>query len=310
MRIVFFGTPELAVPTLEAVCERHEVVGVVCQPDKPQGRSKKLVAPPVKPWAEERGIEVQQPAKLNDGTFGEWLREKEPEACVLVAYGRILKQPILDVPRHGFLNMHPSLLPRWRGPSPIQTAILKGDAETGVSIMRLDAGTDTGDVLISESIAIATCDTAETLGAKLASLGARMMLEALDRVEGGDAVFVKQDDGLATHSRMFEKSDGAIHWNMRAEDIHNQVRACVPWPIAFARLDGEPLRVLRTRVVDGDFSAAPGEIIEVNKSDVVVAAGEGAVALERVQAPGKKPMDMGDYLRGNSSSVGDRFEDV
>ena len=154
MRIVFFGTPDLAVPSLEAVAATHEVAALVCRPDSPQGRRKALVPPPTKVWAETQGIEVNQPTKLNDGVFEAWLREQQPEVCVLVAYGRILKQPILDVPPHGFLNVHPSLLPRHRGPSPIQTAILQGDAETGVTIMRLDAGTDTGDLLVPEANSI------------------------------------------------------------------------------------------------------------------------------------------------------------
>ena len=160
MRIVFFGTPELAVPSLNQLMGKHHIVAVVCQPDKPVGRKKQLQPPATKVWAEERGIAVTQPQKLNDGTFEEWLKQQQPDVCVLVAYGRILKQPILNIPTHGFLNMHPSLLPKYRGPSPIQSAVLAGEDETGVTIMRLDAGTDTGDMILQETIPIDSSDTA------------------------------------------------------------------------------------------------------------------------------------------------------
>lgn len=309
VRVVFFGTPELAVPSLEAVAGAHDVVAVVCRPDKPRGRSGKLVPPPTKAWAVEHDIEVMQPQKLNDGTFETWLREKGPEVCVLVAYGRILKQPILDVPTHGFLNVHPSLLPRHRGPSPIQTAILEGDEETGVTIMRLDAGTDTGDMILSESIPIEADDTTQPLSAKLADLGARLVVKSLDLVERGEAVYVKQDDSLATHSKIFEKKDGRIHWNSRATDIHNLVRAATPWPVAQTQFRGDVYRVHRTRLVDAPADGIPGTVLSADATGIVVATGDGAIAIETIQAPGKRAMPVGDFLRGNAVQPGGRFED-
>lgn len=310
MRIVFFGTPELAVPSLKAVAARHDVTALVCQPDKPQGRGRKPLPPPTKVWALEHGIEVNQPAKLNDGTFEAWLREQAPEICVIVAYGRILKQPILDVPTHGFLNVHPSLLPKHRGPAPIQTAILKGDRETGVTIMRLDAGTDTGDILLSKATPIAEDDTAETLSHKLADLGAKLLVEALDLVESGEAVFVPQDNDLATYTKMFDKEDARIPWERSAEDIHNMVRAFQPWPVAYTVLDGETLRIHKTRVAPEPRDGSPGTVIEVNKDEIVVAAGQGAIAIQEIQAPGKRAMPAADFLRGRPIDVGTRFEDA
>ncbi len=311
MRIVFFGTPDLAVPTLEAVAAAHEVVAVVCQPDKPQGRSKRPVPPATKVCAGEmQGIAVSQPTKLNDGVFEAWLRSQAPEVCVLVAYGRILKQAILDVPRHGFLNVHPSLLPRHRGPSPIQTAILEGDAETGVTIMRLDAGTDTGDTLLRRAIPIEGDDTTESLAEKLAGLGSELILEALDLVESGAAVFEKQDESLVTHSKIYKKEDGRIRWDMRAQDIHNLVRAFVPWPVAHCGFHGDTVRIYKTRVVEVEVGEPPGTVLRAGEDGIVVAAGEDALAIEMMQAPGKRAMPMADFLRGNTVEAGDLFEDV
>ena len=310
MRIVFFGTPALAVPSLEALVAEHDVAAVVCQPDRPAGRNKRPTSPPTKIWADEHGIEVQQPKKLNDGTFEAWLRDVGPEVCVLVAYGRILKQSILDVSPKGFLNVHPSLLPKHRGPSPIQTAVLQGDAESGVTIMKLDAGRDPGDALLQRAIPIGPDDTTESLSERLAQLGAELILEAVKQVETGSAVFIKQDHSLATYTRMFEKDDGVIHWHMRASDIRNLVRAAIPWPVAHCRLDGETIRVHQAQVLDLPLTAPPGAVIRATKNELVVATGEKALAIEVLQAPGKKAMPVGDFLRGNPIEEGARFEDA
>ncbi len=310
MRTVFFGTPELAVPSLAAVAERHDVTAVVCQPDRPQGRGRKLVAPPVKQWALDRGIPVHQPEKLNDGAFEAWLRQQAPDVCVLAAYGRILKQPILDVPRFGFLNMHPSLLPKYRGPSPVRSAILAGDTVTGVSIMRLDAGTDTGDVLLQEEAPIHSDDTTVTLTARLAEQGAQLMVRALDLIESGRAVYVPQDHVRATHTRLFEKADGRIRWDAPARDIHNLVRAALPWPAAQARLGDEVVQVHRTKLSDAPADAPPGTVVRVERDRVTVATGDGAIDILEIQPPGKRVMPVGDYLRGHALRPGDRFEEA
>lgn len=310
MRAVFFGTPELAVPPLEVVAGRHQLVAVVCQPDKPQGRSKRLVAPPTKVWAEAHGVPVAQPKALNDGRFEAWLREQRPDVCPLVAYGRILKQPILDVPPHGFINLHPSLLPEYRGPSPIQTAILEGRTRTGVTVMRLDAGMDTGDIILQKEMEILPDDTTLSLSERVAELGAALLVEALDLIEQGRTTFTPQDHGRATVTRMYTKEDGRIRWELPARQIDNLVRAAVPWPVAHCRFRGEVVRIHKTEPVEEPADAAPGTVTRVEKDRVVAAAGEGQLAILEIQAPGKKPMAMADYLRGHEVKLGERFEDV
>ncbi len=308
MRIVFFGTPALAVPPLAAITERHEVCSVVCQPDRPQGRGRKPAPPPVKSWAEEHGIPVHQPAKLNDGAFEEWLRAQQPELCALAAYGRLLKQPILDVPRHGFLNLHPSLLPKYRGPSPIQAAILNGDAVTGVTIMRISLEMDAGDILLQEEAPIAEDDTTATLTERLAHQGAALFVEALDLIAMGKAQFRPQPSEGVSHCRMLSKADGNIRWEEPAEHIHNLVRAAIPWPVAYSVLNGVTLRIHKTKVVDTPAQGSPGTITAIGKDDIHVATGEGTLAVLHVQPPGKRPMTVGEYLRGRQVAVGDRFQ--
>lgn len=363
MRTVFFGTPELAVPCLEAVASRHEIAAMVCQPDKPQGRSKTPVPPPTKQWAVAHGIPVVQPVALDDGAFEAWLRDQRPEVCVLVAYGRILKQPILDVPAHGFLNVHPSLLPRYRGPSPIHTAILEGDEVTGVTVMRLDAGVDTGDILLQTRVPIALDDTTGSLSEKLAQVGAELLLEGLERIASGDAVFAAQDHAQMTVTRRYEKRDGQIRWASPARAIHNLVRAAVPWPVAHCLFKGEVCRIHKTEVVEEEgkksekgekggkttptkvkmpsmvtesgkryqgltkstsstksilsepsmkdvAGAMPGTVTRAEPNHVIVATGDGQIAIRVFQAPGKRAMDMADYLRGHAIIPDDPFEDL
>lgn len=310
MRIVFFGTPELAVPTLAAVAERHEVAAIVCQPDRPQGRSNKPVPCPTKSWGLERDVSVVQPTALNDGAFETWLRIQAPDVCVLVAYGRILKQPILDAPKHGFLNMHPSLLPRHRGPSPIHTAILSGDEVTGVTIMRLDAGMDTGDILLQEETPILPDDTTASLSERLAGAGAAAMLRGIEQIETGRAVFTPQDREGATVTRLFEKQDGQIRWGADARGIHNLVRASIPWPVAHCMFHGAVTRICRTQVLDEPAEAPPGAVTRVERDRVVVATGKGQLAILEIQTPGKRVMSVGEFLRGHAITAGDRFEDI
>ncbi len=310
MRIVFFGTPELAVPSLEVLAAHHDVCAVVCQPDKPQGRSKELVVPPVKECALRLGIPVNQPVRLNDGAFEGWLRAQAPEVCVLVAYGRILKQPILDVPKHGFLNMHPSLLPRHRGPSPIQTSILEGDTETGITIMRLDAGTDSGDILLQERMAIAPDDSTASLSGRVAKRGAVLLGKSVGMLESGAVTYVPQDHSKATHTRMYAKEDGAIRWNSPARELHLLVRAANPWPVAYCNFRGELIRVHAARSTDEAHSLTPGTVLRTETDAILVGCGQGALALTVLQAPGRKPLTAAEFLRGRTVRAGDRFEDA
>lgn len=310
MRIVFFGTPDLAVPTLAAVAAEHEVTAVVCQPDKPQGRSKKLVPPPVKTWAEEHDIEVMQPTKLNDGTFEAWLKEQAPEVCVVAAYGRLLNEPLLQIPEHGYLNVHPSLLPKYRGPSPIASAILNGDTEAGVSIMRLVLEMDAGDVMLQERSPISPNETTQELTDRLAVLGATMMMEAIQQVQAGTDTYTHQDPTLVTHCKMTNKEDGVIQWTRSAQHIHNQVRGTQPWPVAHCHYNGQVCRIHESRIIDESSTEKPGTVTQVLKNSVYVATGDGQLEIIRFQAPGKKAMDMGSYLRGQGLQVGERFEEI
>lgn len=310
MRTVFFGTPDIAVPSLQAIEALHEVTAVVCQPDKPQGRSSKLVAPPVKVAAEKLGIPVYQPVKLNDGVFEAWLREQNPEVCAIAAYGRLLKQPILDIPPYGWINMHPSLLPKYRGPSPIQTAVLNGDSETGVSIMRLVLAQDAGDVMLQERVAIDENENAAELAKRLGILGADLMFRAMRQLEEGTAVFTPQDPAGVVECHMFGKDDGRIHWGADARTIHNLVRASQPWPVAHCHLGGEVCRIHETRLAEGPATAAPGTVEEVLKDRLIVATGAGRLAITKIQAPGKRMMDTGDFLRGHKLEAGTVFTDI
>ena len=310
MRIIFFGTPELALPSLSALAERHDVAGVVCQPDRPAGRSKKPVAPPVKKWSDEHGIDTTQPHKLNDGAFEAWLRAREPEVCALVAYGRLLKQPILDVPRFGFLNMHPSLLPKYRGPSPIQSAVLAGETLTGVTIMQIDAGMDSGDILMQKTLPIDQQDTAGSLSDKLATLGAEMMCVALESVASGNATYTPQEDTEATFTKMFKKEDGRIRWADSAVQIQNLVRAANPWPIAHCGFREKILRIHEARTVSGTATMSPGGIEQIASDGIVVATGEGRLALDVLQFPGKRALPVAEFMRGHRLTKDDRLEDI
>lgn len=309
MRIVFFGTPEIAVPALKAVAQRYDVTAVVCPPDRPHGRSARPVPPPVKVWAIEHGLPVHQPDKLNDGAFEQWLRAQAPDVCTLAAYGRFLKEPILNVPRHGFLNVHPSLLPRHRGPSPIQSAILEGQHTTGVTIIRLTLEMDAGDMLLQQSMPIAPDDTTVTLSTKLGELGAALLVQGLAAIESGTAVFTPQDSSRATYTKLLEKHDGCIRWAEPGRRIHNLVRAMLPWPVAYCRFRGETWRIHETCIRSKPTAAPPGTVVRIDKDHVMIAAGEGCVGLRTLQPAGKRIMSVSDYLRGHTLRVGDVLED-
>lgn len=310
MRVVFFGTPELAVPSLAAVAQRHEVTATVCQPDRPKGRGKKVIAPPVKQWALEHGITVHQPTKLNDGAFEGWLREQAPDVCAIAAYGRILKQPIIDVPPQGFINMHPSLLPKYRGPSPIQSAILNGERMTGISIMKLVLDMDAGPIILQEEAPIRENETAVELTERLAERGGVMLAEGVAMIEDGTATFTPQDDRRATYCGMLSKEDGYIDWTAPAAAIHNLVRGAQPWPMAQCRFRGEVCKVHMGRPIGTHPPSEPGVVVAVEKDAVHVATGDGAYAITKFQPPGKRPMDMGAYLLGQPVEPGEWFEAV
>ncbi len=298
LAVVFAGTPDFAVPAFEAIAaSRHRIVAAYTQPDRPAGRGLKLEPSPVKRAALARGIPVEQPVTLKDPAAVERLASWRADVMVVVAYGLLLPQAVLDVPRLGCLNIHASLLPRWRGAAPIQRALLAGDRETGITIMRLEAGLDTGPMLSRQALPIAPEETGGSLHDRLARLGGGLIVEALDRLEAGTARFEPQDDTAATYARKLAKSEALIDWTQPAEALERQVRAFDPWPVAETRLDGQQLRVWGAHAAAAGEAAAPGTVLSSGKDGIVVMTGLGALVLDRVQLPGRRAVTAPEFAR-------------
>jgi len=308
LKLVFFGTPDFAVPSLETlVRSRHEVAAVVTQPDRPKGRGRKTVASPVKRLAEEHNLVVLQPEKASALDSVQRLQTIAPDLMVVVAYGEILKPQLLEVPERGAVNLHASLLPRYRGSSPIQAAILNGDEVTGVTTILMDEGMDTGDILGQAEVSVDEDDTAGTLHDKLARVGAEVLLETVDRIESGTAAPVPQDHGLATYTKKLTKEDGIIDWNATTERLHNFVRAMNPWPVAHVRDGG--LRIWTTSVPGEEKERAdPGTVIQADENGLLVTTLDGAIRIEQLQVAGGKPMSATEFLRGHGLQEGERFD--
>lgn len=305
MRIVFMGTPDFAVPCLQRLLEDgHEVPAVFTQPDKPVGRHAVLTPPPVKQLALSRGIPVYQPTKMRDGTVAALLREMAPDCLVVVAYGRILPQEILDVPPRGCVNIHGSLLPLYRGAAPIQWSVIRGETVTGVTSMFMDAGMDTGDIIDTLTTPIGENETAGELFERLAPLGARLLSTTLAAIADGTVTRRPQNDAEATMAPMLEKAMGRLDLTRPARELHNQVRGMNPWPGAFCTAGGKTLKIHETRVAAG--SGAPGTLLCADP--VTVACGEGALQLVTVQPEGKPRMAAEAWLRGARLPQGARLE--
>jgi methionyl-tRNA formyltransferase len=288
-RAAFFGSPAFAIPSLDALAPIADVVAVVCQPDKPAGRGLTLTPPPVKVRATELGIPVVQPTKLRTGEFAEWLRAQRVEVALVVAYGRILPRDVLDAPRLGCVNVHASLLPKYRGAAPITWAVVNGEAESGVTLMKLDEGMDTGPTFARVTTPVDPDETAGTMGERLARLGGDAVTEWLPRYVAGDYALVEQDHAAATIAPMLKKEDGRIDWALPATRVHDHVRGMSPWPGAFTSARGRPLKVHATRVFGaGHHAAGPGQVVLADKSHVVVSCGGGTVELVTVQPEGKR----------------------
>jgi methionyl-tRNA formyltransferase len=302
MRVVFMGSPEFAVPTLRALLDAEEVIAVVAQPDKPSGRGQRLVSPPVAQLARERGVELLQPQRARDPAFVARLGELAPDVAVVVAYGKILPQVVLDVPRHGCLNVHGSLLPRYRGAAPVQRAILHGETQTGVTIMRLDAGMDTGPMLLWRSVKIGDEETAGQLMTRLGGIGAEVMLVALSRLAAGALVETPQDDARATMAPMLDKDAGRLDWTRPAREVKDRVRGVDPWPGAHTTLGGEPLKLWGARL--GEGSGAAGQVLGADRDGLVVACGEGAITIAELQAPGRKRLPAAAFFAGRPIPAG------
>jgi methionyl-tRNA formyltransferase len=301
LRVAFAGTPDFALTALEGVAgSRHAVVGVLTQPDRPKGRGRQLAASPVKLAALERGIPVSQPITLKTDADRADLASWQPDVLVVVAYGLILPRAALELPRLGCVNIHASLLPRWRGAAPIQRAILAGDAETGVSIMRMDVGLDTGPVFLERRVAISPQDTGGSLHDRLATLGASAVVEVLDQLADDRAVLTPQRDDGVTYAAKIDKAEALIDWSKPALEIERKIRAFNPFPIAETRLDGEQLRIYAAEALDaGDVApsaAGAGRVVELRGDAIIVACGSGRLALKELQRPGKKPVAARDLM--------------
>jgi len=309
LRVVFMGTPQLAATVLASLLDGDDhVVGTFTRPDAARGRGLVLEAPPVKQLAASRGIEVFQPRGWKDGSALEMLRALRPDLVVVAAYGRLLPQAALDVPPYGCVNVHASLLPRWRGADPITRAILAGDAETGVTIMRMVLEMDAGDMLLHRAIPIAPDDTGESLEEKLAELGGSALTEALVEWRAGRLVATPQDPALVTLAPLVAKADGVIDWSRSAGEIERAVRAFIPWPGATTTRAGAALRVWRAEVASAALAGvAPGTVLSLDGRAIAVATGAGALRLLEVQAAGKKRMPAADWARGARVVAGERF---
>jgi len=309
LRLVFMGTPEFAVPPLRMLLEgEHQVVGVFTQPDQPSGRGMTLHAPPVKRLAQAWGVPIFQPTKLREPVVLERLAEWRPDLIIVVAYGKMLPNAILDFPPLGCINVHASLLPKYRGAAPIQWAIAHGEAATGVTIMCISERMDAGDILLQKSLPIAADDTGGSLHDKLSRLGADALQEALLLLRAGQLIAHPQDEAEATYAPLIKKEDGRIDWNQSAVAIERRIRAFTPWPSCYTFLQGKLLKIFRARIELNPRAAhEPGTVTEVSPVHVFIATGEGQLSLQAVQLEGKKRMTIEEFLRGYSMPIGSRL---
>jgi len=321
LSIVFMGTPDFARASLAALlASRHRVVAVVSQPDRRQGRGQQVKSPPVAELAKEHGLPLLQVESAGTAEFRKWIKGFEPDLAVVAAFGHILGPKALATPRLGCVNVHASLLPRWRGASPIAMAVLAGDAEAGVAIMQMDVGMDTGAVFVMRGLPVLATDTGESLHDKLATLGGALLIETLDQIEDGLVQSTPQPEDGVTFAPLLGKDDGALDWSEPAVALERRIRAFHPWPGTFGRLDGKTLRILPGATVEtrdvsdardassSEGASAPGTILEARKGRLVVACGEGALALGTVQLEGKKALPVQSFLAGMPELMGMRFE--
>ena len=303
MKIIFMGTPDFAAASLEAlIASRHEIQAVVTQPDKPKGRKGELTPSPVKVIAKREGIKVYQPLKVRDEEFVKTLRAYNPDVMVVVAFGQIIPLSILKMPKYGCVNIHGSLLPKYRGAAPIQWAVLDGEKETGITTILMDEGIDTGDILLKKTIKIDTDETSGSLFDKLMALGAETILETLDELEKGNLTPTKQGESPTAYAKMLTKAMGLIDFTKPAKELDCFVRGMDPWPSAYTLLAGKTLKLWKVRAVEKSGKA--GSVIDIDKESFTVACGEGAIEVLEVQLEGKKRMSAGDFLKGSTLNIG------
>lgn len=308
MRIVFMGTPDFAVGSLQALCEsgKHEILAVVTQPDRPKGRGNKLLQTPVKEYALEQGLTVYQPQKVKTPEFVEILHDLQPELIVVAAFGQFLNKEILELPKYGCINVHASLLPKYRGAAPIQYAIIKGEKESGVTIMQMDIGMDTGAMLDKVVVPIAENTTMGELHDALREQGATLLLQVIDKIAAGTAVAEPQDDAQATYATLLDRSMEHIDWSKTAQEVHNLIRGFNPAPSTFTKLpNGKSLKIWGSKMTDKSSAAAAGTVIETGKHSFFVACGDGVLEITEVQPESKKRMPAQVFLNGRGVQEGD-----
>jgi methionyl-tRNA formyltransferase len=304
MRAIFMGTPDFALPSLAATDDLCDLVAVVAQPDRKQGRGQRSAPPPTARWAVEHGIQLLQPEKIRPPEVQEALAALEPEIIVVAAYGKILPRTLLELPRLGCVNVHASLLPRYRGAAPIQWAIARSERETGITLMEMEEGLDSGPILLQRSCSILPGDTGETLGSRLSLLGGELLREGLPKLERGALRAVRQDDSQATLAPILKREDSRLDWALPAQELHDRVRAFQPWPGASCKLpDGTDLKVITSAIAEG--SGPPGTILGVERGALVVGTGAGALLLLELQRGGRRRMSAADFLAGHPLARGE-----
>lgn len=313
LRVLFMGTPDFAVASLEMLVENTDVIGVVTQPDKPKGRGHKLAPPPVKVFANECNIPVYQPVKVKDEVFLAELFKLNPDIIIVVAFGQILPKKILDLPKYGCVNVHASLLPKYRGAAPIEYSIINGETKTGITTMYMAAGLDTGDMLLKEEVEITEDMTADELRECLKTVGAKVLKETLEKITIGDIKPIAQDDALSSYAPMITKETGKIDWNKSSKEIHNLVRGLNSTSVAYAKLSGEVFKIWRTKLLKNAFdlsdnSMEKGSILKTNDEGILVKTGDGTILITELQTAGKKRMSAKDFLRGNKINLPAKFE--
>lgn len=308
MKVIFMGTPDFAVDALKAIVQAgHEVMCVVTQPDKPKGRGKEMQFTPVKQCAQAHQIPVLQPVKVREAESVEALRTFGADIFVVAAFGQILPKEILTMPKYGCVNIHASLLPKYRGAAPIQWAVINGEKESGVTIQQMGEGVDTGDILLEKAIMLEPKETGDSLYDKLSKLGAELIVEVLPKIEKGEVIPRKQEEALSTHVGKITKAMGLIDWNKSAEELERLIRGLNSWPSAYTFLRGKTLKVWEAEVIKEKETGTPGNICDVTKTSVIVNTGEGKLALKCVQLEGKKRMEVKDFLLGYKIEAGEQL---
>lgn len=308
MRIIFAGTPDFAAHTLtNLIAKQHDIICVYTQPDRKTGRGQKLTPPPVKQVAIECGIDVRQPSSLKSDEEYQALKKLKPDLMIVVAYGMILSQSVLDVPKHGCLNIHASLLPKWRGAAPIQRAIQAGDKKTGVCIMQMEAGLDTGPVLSHAEVVIEQTDTSASLHDKLAKIGATTLITTLESLTSHQTNAQTQNHAAACYAHKITKAEATIDWHKSAQEIHQTIRAFNPWPICQSICNEQRLRIWQAEVIQHDYDAEPGNIVKLDKNSLYVKCGKDILSIQTLQRDGSKPLPISDFMNSTDLKINDQF---